>query len=184
MLNKAKGLVIKFTMLFLLTFAIGASNLFAGDFKLWAAESNPIWTNYFADTLDVGESKTKTIHANERYNWTGVKLIEGQTYKFTVGSPEWNNNIKETNAEGYPDRENIPLPHGPRRFPAYNWMALLGSLYTYQDKYSYTGKTIIIGLGRTWKATKTGFMSGFANDCEECYGDNSRVVTLTIKRIE
>jgi hypothetical protein len=190
MLSVKNSLIKKTSLLLVLLFVVSSSNLFAGnDQKLnskWLANYNLIWTSYFADDLAVGESKTKTIYANKLYNWTSVKLIEGQTYKFSVGSPEWNNGVRQTTAEGYSDDAN-PLslsPNYKRRFPSYNWMALVGSLYTYQDKYSYTGKSFVIGMGRTWKATKTGFVAAFANDCEGCYDDNSRVVTLTIKRVE
>lgn len=138
------------------------------------------------DTLALNASKSVTIRANEPYNWTGVKLVSGKVYKFTVGSPEWNNGVKETDAEGYPDLQNPPWNklYGPPRFQSYNWMALVGSLYTYQDKYSYTGTSLLIAKGRTWRATKTGYLAAFANDCKDCYEDNSRVVTLTIKRVE
>jgi len=180
--------ITKISIFFILSLLIGVTNLFAGVYgvsQIRSAGAIPIWSNYLVDeTLSVNESKTKTIYANKPYNWVSVKLIEGQTYKFTVGSPEWNNSIKQTTAEGYPDSQNPPNPYGPRRFPAYNWMELVGSLYTHQDKYSYTGKSFVIGMGRTWKATKTGFVAAFANDCENCYEDNSRVVTLTIKRVE
>jgi hypothetical protein len=149
-------------------------------------QQGSLFAGIFTDTLALNASKTITVYANKDYNWTGVKLINGQTYKFTVGSPEWNNGVKETDAEGYPDLQNPPWAklYGPRRFTSHNWMALIGSLYTYQDKYSYTGTSFIIGKGRTWKATKSGFVAAFANDCANCYEDNSRVVTLTIKRVE
>lgn len=135
-----------------------------------------------ADTLALNASKTVTVYANKEHNWTGVKLINGQTFKFTVGSPEWNNGPVETDAEGY--LMPVTPPGWVLRFPSYRLMALVGSLYTYQDKYSYTGTSFLIAKGRTWKATKTGFVAAFANDCEGCYSDNSRVVTLTIKRVE
>lgn len=135
-----------------------------------------------ANTLAVNESKTVTVSANKEHNWTGVKLINGQTFKFTVGSPAWNNGSIETDAEGY--LMPVTPPGWVLRFPNHRVMALVGSLYTYQDKYSYTGTSFLIAKGRTWKATKTGFVAAFANDCEGCYGDNSRVVTLTIKRVE
>lgn len=190
MLRAKNSLVKKMSLLLVLLFVISSTDLFARDDQelnpIGFANHNPLWTNNFADDLAVGESKTKTIYANKLYNWTSVKLIEGQTYRFSVGSPEWNNGVRQTTAEGYSDDSN-PLslsPNYKRRFPSYNWMALVGSLYTYEDKYSYTGKSFVIGMGRTWKATKTGFVAAFANDCKDCYGDNSRVVTLTIKRIE
>lgn len=163
MLREKNGFIKKISLLLVLLIVIGSTNLFAGNDPILDPKGltnyDPLRISSLETDLDVGESKTKTIYANKPYNWTGVRLIEGQTYKFTVGSPEWNNGIRQTTAEGYSDEAN-PLSLGPnykRRFPTYNWMALVGSLYTYQDKYSYTGKSLEIGLGRTWKATKTGF---------------------------
>ena len=124
---KNNNAIKKMSMLFLALFLMGSTNLFARDFQIVSSEFNQSWTNHlFADTLEVNESKTKTIHANEPYNWTNVKLIDGQTYRFTVGSPAWNNAGVVTDAEGY-SHHGIFAP--PRRFPSHNWMALVGSLY-------------------------------------------------------
>ncbi|MGQ0542257.1 MAG: hypothetical protein ACT4O9_10480 [Blastocatellia bacterium] len=185
---KTKRNVRKKLSLLALFFVIGGSigmrdGNAMGSPNLLGITEGTIFKGVFAETLNVGESRTKTIRADLKFNWTGVKLINGQTYKFIVGSPEWNNGVKETDAEGY--EGNIVFPGtGERRYPNYRWMALVGALFTYDDQYSYTGKSFLIAKGRTWKATKTGVLAAFANDCAECYNDNSRVVTLTIKRVE
>jgi len=134
------------------------------------------------DTLTLNESKSITVRANEPYNYTGIKAIDGQRYRFSVGSPEWNNGLKETNAGGYNDT-------GPyantRRHLDYKTMALVVEFFNSdRNPAAYSGKKILIGLGpREWTATTTGYMVALANDCLVCYADNSRVVTLTIKRI-
>lgn len=136
----------------------------------------------FADTLAMNESKSVTVRANEPYNYTGIKAIEGQKYRFTVASPGWNNGFKETDADGYNDT-------GPyassRRHHDYKTMALVVELFS-QDRNpaAYMGRKLLIGKGpREWKASVTGYMIALANDCLSCYADNTRVVTLTIKRI-
>ncbi|MGQ0542258.1 MAG: hypothetical protein ACT4O9_10485 [Blastocatellia bacterium] len=136
----------------------------------------------FADTLAMNESKTISVKANEPYNYTGIKAIEGQKYKFTVASPGWNNGFKETDADGYNDT-------GPyantRRHTQYKTMALVVEFFS-QDRnpLAYMNRKMLIGLGpREWKASVTGYMVALANDCMSCYADNSRVVTLTVKRI-
>jgi hypothetical protein len=132
--------------------------------------------------LAVGETRTMTIRANEPYNYTHIRLVEGKKYKFTVGSPEWNNGLKLTDAGGYDDR-------GPyasmRRHLAYKSMALVGEIHA-QDRnpLTWSGKKFLIGLGRdSYTAAATGYLVAFANDCLSCYVDNTRVVTLTVKRI-
>ena len=136
----------------------------------------------FFDTLALNESKSFTIRANEPYNYTHIKAINGQRYRFTVSSPAWNNGLKETDAGGYNDTG----PYGnSRRHLDYKTMALVVELHdSDQNPLSYSGRKLLIGLGpREWTASVTGYMVAFANDCLACYVDNSRVVTLTIKRI-
>lgn len=138
------------------------------------------------EVLSVGQSRTSTIRANKQFNWTNIGVFPGQKYKFTVGSLEWNNGVRETTAAGYSDNFSIP-GIGERRFTTYKWMALVGALYGDNETEStYLADTaFLIGSGRSsWTVIKSGWIAAFANDCYSCYADNSRVVTLTIKRIE
>jgi hypothetical protein len=136
----------------------------------------------FAETLAVGESKTVTVHAADRDTMTHIFVQKDKTYKFTVGSPGWNNGPIETTAAGYPD--SSPLAAFVRH-KNYNTMALVGEIWSVDDSpNSYTNTSFLIGMGRTWTASRSGFLVAIANDCPTilCYSDNSRVVTLTIKR--
>jgi hypothetical protein len=66
-------------------------------------------------------------------------------------------------------------------------MALVGALYqnNNQDQGHMQDTAFLIGTGRdSWKPLRSGWIAVYANDCWGCYGDNSRVVTLTVKRIE
>lgn len=134
------------------------------------------------DTLALNESRSMTVRANEPWNYTGIKAIEGQKYRFTVSSPGWNNGLKETDAGGYNDT-------GPyantRRHLDYKTMALVIEFFSSdRNPAAYMQRKLLVGLGpREWKASLTGYMVALANDCLPCYVDNSRVVTLTIKRI-
>jgi len=133
--------------------------------------------------LSVGESVTKTIHADDPYNYTHIYLRKDKKYKFTVDSPAWNNGIKETDAGGYTSYEPYA---GTRRHTDYKMMALVGEIFSDDNnKFSYTGTKFLIGLGRaSYTVSKSGYLVAFANDCLACYADNSRVVTLTVKRLE
>jgi hypothetical protein len=144
--------------------------------------ANMLGNLLFADTLDLNESKSFTIKANEPYNFTHIKAVVGQKYRFTVASPAWNNGFKETDAGGY----NSTEPYAnTRRHLDYKMMALVVELHNSDENpLSYSGRKLLVGLGpREWTASVGGYMVAFANDCLPCYADNTRVVTLTIKRI-
>jgi hypothetical protein len=173
MLKVKNNLVTKIAVLFVLMFVVGSSSL-------------------FADALDVGESKTITIHANDPYNYAHIYLQKDKKYKFTVGSPAWNNGSYETDAGGY--LSDIPQIMQFRRHKDFKLMALTGEFFSSDNNpTAYTGTYFLIGIGRSsYTAPKSGFLVAFANDCitnpmlsyYPCYTDNSRIVELTIKRIE
>jgi hypothetical protein len=180
MLKVERNLMTKAAMLFVLVFVIGTVSLFAGDYS--PGSTNQFLANYFADGLSVGESKTVTVHANKMLNPTAIYISYGMKYKFTVASPEWNNGSRETTAAGY-DSSSL------RRHPDAKLMELVADLTLDNAGLSYTGKYVRIGMGKSsWTATGSGWLSPFANDCDDiylhCYADNSRIVELTIKRVE
>jgi len=143
-----------------------------------------------ASNLAVNESKTVTVRANEPSNDSNIYLSKGQKYKFTVGSPAWNNGSKETDAGGYTCSGDYLCE--TRRHPDYKLMALVGEIHApktiahpWDMGVIYTGYKFLIGLGRaTYTVPVSGWLVTFANDCLACYVDNSRVVTLTVTRIE
>jgi hypothetical protein len=144
-----------------------------------------------AGALDVGQSKTVTVHAERMWNESGVFLSNGKKYKFTVASPAWNNGNRVTDAGGYSDGGSV-------RHSDYKRMALVGEIHNvanptvYTSATSYLGRKFLIGLGRdSYTAATSGWLVLVANDCPvvmsfsvPCYADNSRVVTLTVRRIE
>lgn len=129
--------------------------------------------------LEIGEVRTKSIYANKEYNYTSAYLREGQKFEFTTESIEWNNGSRETTCNGYPGGLTDIL----RRHNDLNMMVLTGEIF---DKLTsdYSGTYFKIGCSKTYTATKSGFLVVFANDMLGFYGDNSRLVTLHIKRIE
>lgn len=143
-------------------------------------------TPLYGEVLEVGQSRTKTIRADRMFNWLHIGVYPGQKYRFTVASPEWNNGSRETTAAGYSGSSWIPGID--RRFPQYRWMALVAAVYGDDEREStyLHDSAFLIGSGRSsWTVGGgSGWLAAYANDCYACYGDNSRVVTLTIKRIE
>jgi hypothetical protein len=131
--------------------------------------------------LSVGASKTVTVSASDAYNLTGIFVRQGQKYTFSTSSPGWNNGSKETTCNGY---DGIPVIDLPRHLDI-KMMALVGEIFTMNNESSYTGSYFKIGCGPvTLTMPKTGYLVCFANDMILAYGDNSRVVTLTVKRTQ
>jgi hypothetical protein len=63
-------------------------------------------------------------------------------------------------------------------------MTMVGEIFTENNATAYTGTYFNIGCGKTWTATKTGFLVCIANDIAIAYADNSGTVSLNVKRIE
>lgn len=130
--------------------------------------------------LAVGETKTVNISANKTHDLTGVYVRQGQKFQFSTSSPAWRNGSTETDCNGYPGT----ILDAARRHPDLNVMALTGEIFEQNNSNNYTGTYFKIGCSRTLSMTKTGFLICFANDIGIAYGDNSGIVTLTIKRTE
>lgn len=130
--------------------------------------------------LAVGQSKTTNISANKVHDLTGIFMRANQRFYFSVTSPEWNNGSRETTAAGY----DGSLFDQCRRYTDLKMMSLVGEIFEQNNASSFTGTHLGIGMSRTWTATRTGYLVAFANDCLPFYGDNSRMVTLTVKRIQ
>lgn len=131
--------------------------------------------------MEVGESITVNISAGNPYDQTGIFMRSGQKFRFTTASPAWNNGNKETDCNGYEGTILDVL----RRHNDLNMMVLTGEIFSEKNSTSYTGHYFRIGCGpRTHTVSKTGYLVCFANDILAGYGDNSRVVTLTVRRTE
>jgi hypothetical protein len=149
-----------------------------GVIRAYVFRTNPPVFSVFPGELGVGQSVTVNISANNTHNLTGIFMRNSQTFRFTTASPEWNNGSRETNCNGYPG--SILDRHGD-----INEMALTGELFEQNNSSRYTGHYFRIGFGtRTHTVTKTGFLICFANDIITAYGDNSRVVRLTVTRTQ
>lgn len=130
--------------------------------------------------LTVGETVTRNIYASNAYNYTNLFMIAGERYKFTVpANDKWKNNNFETNANGYPKGFlDFPRQGGQRM------MKLVGEIFSDNgNNLSYTGINFGIGISKTWDVSLTGFLVGHANDNLVAYGDNTGLVTVTIKRL-
>ena len=130
--------------------------------------------------LGVGQSKTVSISAGNTHDLTGIYMRAGQKFEFTTSSPAWSNGSTATDCNGYAGS----ILDAARRHGDLNMMALTGEIFEQNNSNNYTGTYFRIGCGRTVTVAKTGFLVCFANDLIVAYGDNSGVVSLTVKRLE
>lgn len=108
-------------------------------------------------------------------------MRQGQKFEFTTTSPGWKNGSTETNCNGYPGG----ILDTARRHPDINVMALTGELFNGNNTTSYSGRYFRIGCGKTTiTMPQSGYLVNFANDTLGTYSDNSRIVTLTVRRTQ
>lgn len=136
--------------------------------------------------LQPGDPETFHVYAKEHYSWTGIRLVKGATYSFTVaddqswidkqikcGADGWTSRelpwIKERFAEWYEDR---------RRVPKANWFELIGSLDDDGDDFFRIGKSL-----QGYVAPEDADLYAFANDLDDKYGNNKGKILVSIKRM-
>ena len=127
--------------------------------------------------LEEGEQFVAGIHAQVKWNDTGLQLRRGERYRF-VASGTWNDASIRCGPEGYPSRSLFfRLLQWRRRFPRGQWFELIGALD--RDEKS----AFAIGAGTEMEMDRDGVLYCYANDLRGFYGNNSRVVTLSIVRL-
>lgn len=136
---------------------------------------------FASSKLGVNESKSFVIKAGEAFNHTTLFMSAGEQYEFTVGGTDhWKNGGTETTANGY----QPGLLDGARRQGGYNMMTLVGEIFRDLNNTSYTGTHFKIGTSRTYTAAISGYLMCHANDVLIGYGDNTGLVTMTVKRLK
>ena len=136
---------------------------------------------FASSKLGVNESKSFVIKAGEAYNHTTLFMSAGEQYEFSVGGTDhWKNGSTETTANGY----QPGLLDGARRQGSYNMMTLVGEIFRDLNNTSYTGTHFKIGTSRTYTAAVSGYLMCHANDVLIGYGDNTGLVTMTVKRLK
>ncbi|MEZ9233036.1 DUF2235 domain-containing protein [Vibrio amylolyticus] len=136
--------------------------------------------------LALGESKTITVFAAEKYNRTGVFLEAGKTYRFTSQDSEtWYDAAIACSVSGW-DRSGVTLGFKEiaiatmepfRRVPDANWFELCASIGS-DDR-----ETFRIGLNTSYTPSTSGELCPFANDLERFYGNNRGLVQCTVERV-
>lgn len=136
---------------------------------------------FAASKLAVNETKSIVVKAGESFNHTTLFMSAGEQYQFTVGGTDkWKNGSTETTANGY----QPGILDAARRQGSYNMMTLVGEIFRDLNNTSYTGTHFKIGTSRTYTAAISGYLMCHANDVLIGYGDNTGLVTMTVKRLK
>ena len=140
-----------------------------------------------AVTLDADRpSRTCTVLAELRYNWSGVRLEAGKTYTVEVlpGDQTWQDGGIECGADGW-ETEQLPwlkeklvgLFEDNRRVPEANWFELIGAEGDEDDDKS---KLFRVGKRVEHTAKSDADLYLFANDLKSKYDNNEGFLKVTI----
>jgi len=138
-----------------------------------------------AKKLSVGESHQCEVLAKPKYNWSGVSLVEGGSYTFTVAVGDtWKDASFDCGPAGWKSEELpwykegiVKIAERCRRLPDEDWFALVGALDDEDDELFHIGdkKDPI-------KAPRDADLYLFANDMPSRYDNNDGSLLVTITR--
>lgn len=138
--------------------------------------------------LEVGESHSFKVLARLKYNWSGVKLIQGETYEFQIAEGDtWLDKKIECGPTGWTS-DQLPWFKEPivagfeknRRLPEANWFELIGALGD-EDDVLFRIKNG--GPENRYVAEIEADLYAFANDLQSKYDNNSGWLDVTVTRI-
>ncbi len=137
--------------------------------------------------LGVGESASFTVHAEEQYSWSGVRLEAGGFYSFHIAPGDtWQDGDIGCGPEGWATEELpwykealVELAEGRRRCPRANWFELIGAIGDDEEDYFRIGA---VGADATYEAPAGGELFAFPNDLRSMYGNNVGDLTVTVRR--
>lgn len=135
--------------------------------------------------LAVGDTHTSVVLAASQYNWSGVTLENGASYRISVdGDQTWIDGDLERGPEGWSTdelsnwfkRHVVERFEDRRRYPDGNWFLLLGALGDEDDH------VIPVGRATDYTAEDTADLYLFANDLLTKYGNNKGSLEVSIQR--
>jgi hypothetical protein len=130
--------------------------------------------------MNIGESKTALIFAKQKWNNTGINLVDNQEYHLRSSANEkWIDWFIQCNADGFASSHWI-LKNSERlrRAPQENWFALIGTInFNINNLFK-------IGTDKILQANQSGILSCFANDIPFMYWNNKGSIQLIVTRIK
>lgn len=139
-------------------------------------------------TLETGQESSFPVRAAYKYNWSGVRLVQGAHYRFEIpGDQRWMDAAISCGPDGWRS-EDLPWYQEAvvgwfedrRRLPPANWFELVGSLGDEGDAFFRIAHG---GEDHIYTAPRDGDLYAFANDLDSRYGNNSGSLLVTVTRV-
>ncbi len=140
-----------------------------------------------AEPLALAQSQSHkfTVHSELKYNWTGIHLKEGETYRITSDVHQaWEDGDISCGPEGWVvdqlswyKEAVVKLFEENRRCPDANWFELVGAYGDEDDNVFRIGKDV------TFTAEHDANLYVFANDLKSKYGNNKGSIMAIIERV-
>ncbi len=136
---------------------------------------------------DLGGCFKMTVKAASKWNASGVRLLAGHIYAFTIQKEkyEWKDKSIASTAQGWPKGtiDSMPLWQRPfitasepfRRAPDHNWFELTGMT-------AEVGETVFKIMGEPKPLEASGEFCAFANDLPWMYDNNIGSMMLRVTR--
>ncbi|MFQ5346201.1 MAG: phospholipase effector Tle1 domain-containing protein, partial [Mariprofundus sp.] len=127
-----------------------------------------------AKDLNVGDAFTFPVRAKDHYNWSGVALKQGASYRFDIAADQkWMDASISCGPEGWKS-EDLPWYkevvitqfENSRRCPEADWFELVGSVGDNGDQFFRIGQG---GDAHIYQARQDGDLYTFANDLRSKY---------------
>ena len=131
-------------------------------------------------SIEVGHTAYVCVYANKPWNDSGLDVISGQIYNFTVPAGEtWSDSGKICGADGYRSDLLMRPWDAFRRVPEAKWLQLIGTI----------GRSIkariIVGPSLTdFLPPFPGRLYFFANDLRWMYWNNKGMLAVRVTRIQ
>jgi hypothetical protein len=158
------------------------------DFALARQASPPIFQAPYRPNVDASAGIEVRVFASPLWNWTGIYIREGTTYRFSVPDGQvWFDWKHACGPDGSRGTWLQNLFKRSRRVEAANWFELCGAI-AYPGEPSVGGvppAPFYFRIGRQFefKAPCSGYLYCFANDAAWAYGNNHGSMRVDITEL-
>ncbi|MFM0629913.1 DUF2235 domain-containing protein [Paraburkholderia xenovorans] len=155
------------------------------DLTLERQASPPIFQAPYRPNIDPASAVQVRVFASSLWNWTGIFIKEGTSYRFKVPEGQaWLNGDTPSGAQGTPGNWMQHLFAWARRVREANWFELCGAI-SHPGQPGRTGvppEPFYFRIGREVeiKAPYSGYLYCFANDASWAYWNNQGSLRVEI----
>ena len=131
-------------------------------------------------SMTIGETRYVCVHANRPWNDSGIDVILGQIYNFTVPVGEmWTDSGKICGADGYRSDLLMRPWESFRRAPEAKWLQLIGTIGP-----SIKARVAVGASLTEFFPPFPGRLYFFANDLRWMYWNNKGMLAVRVTRIQ